>query len=174
MSSLAAAHVESGARASILATLRPESSKNCPLALKRGSGALTEHPCSKQKLALRKRPARFLSRQSSSSRPARCAQRSPCRFTAVIEPQTGPSAGRAECRRRPGQVGSENPSCRGPPALPVKLPVHHRPSGEGRCGECKGGFGSGDKFIFAGGRGPRLNLLPSLGEGARGTRADEG
>ena len=52
----------------------------------------------------------------------------------------GLSAGRAESSARPEKssglpVPREKPSCRGPPALPVKLPVHHEPSSEERRGE---------------------------------------
>ena len=71
---------------------------------------------------------------ASPPRLSACSVRTapPCRFTADIKPRTGPSAGRAECRHRPSQMKLGKLICRGPPALPVKLPVHHRPSVEER------------------------------------------
>jgi hypothetical protein len=66
------------------------------------------------------------------SPPAGPLQALPDGLKADNEPQTGLSAGRAECRRRPSRTGSEKPIRRGPPALPVKLPVDTDPRDEER------------------------------------------
>ena len=71
----------------------------------------------------------------------------PDRLKADNEPQTGPGAGRAECRRRPSQNESENSPCRGPPALPVKLPVDTDPFAKSGETECRRGFGGGDRIL---------------------------